>query len=160
MTKLNYLMEVPSSCGPEDANFVAFVEVTSLIGGRDVVEEFLACGLWPFGEQFSFWVGMKESPLSKVMVSMPQIIAAIGEWESEAKFVACVENAVNLLVGNYNIAEHNADQGPRHGWLNRIFELVGVLCQPRPKPVTQKCMSAATGTAPASRKTSGKWGAW
>jgi hypothetical protein len=50
MTKLNYLMEVPSSCGPEDANFVAFVEVTSLIGGRDVVEEFLACGLWPFGE--------------------------------------------------------------------------------------------------------------
>jgi hypothetical protein len=38
MTKLDYLMEVPSSCGLEDANFVAFIEATSLIGGCNVVE--------------------------------------------------------------------------------------------------------------------------
>jgi hypothetical protein len=44
MMELNYLMEVPSSCCPEDDDFVAFVEATSLIGGRNVVEEFLACG--------------------------------------------------------------------------------------------------------------------
>jgi hypothetical protein len=44
MTQLDYLMEAPS-CGLEDANFVAFVEATSIIGGRDAVEEFLACGL-------------------------------------------------------------------------------------------------------------------
>jgi hypothetical protein len=30
MMELNYLMEVPSSCGPEDIDFVAFVEVASL----------------------------------------------------------------------------------------------------------------------------------
>jgi hypothetical protein len=54
---------------------------------------------------------MKESPLSKVMVPMPQITAAIKEHESEAKFVAHVENATNLLVGKYNIAEHKAYQG-------------------------------------------------
>jgi hypothetical protein len=36
MMELNYLMEVPSSCGPEDDDFAAFVEVTSLIA---------ACGL-------------------------------------------------------------------------------------------------------------------
>jgi hypothetical protein len=41
-------------------------------------------------------------------VSMPQITTAIREWESEAKFVVHVKNAVNLLVGNYNIAEHKA----------------------------------------------------
>jgi hypothetical protein len=45
MTQLNYLMEAPSDCGPEDPNFVAFVEVTSIIGGRNTVEEFVACGL-------------------------------------------------------------------------------------------------------------------
>jgi hypothetical protein len=45
MTRLNYLTEAPSSCGPEDANFVAFIEATSIIGGRDAVEEFLASGL-------------------------------------------------------------------------------------------------------------------
>jgi hypothetical protein len=46
MTRLNYLTEVPSSCDLEDGNFAAFIELTSIIGGHDVVEEFLACGLW------------------------------------------------------------------------------------------------------------------
>jgi hypothetical protein len=43
MTKLNYLTEVPS-CGPDNTNFEAFIEATSLIGGHNDVEEFLACG--------------------------------------------------------------------------------------------------------------------
>jgi hypothetical protein len=72
--------------------------------------------------------------------------------------VARVENAANLLVGNYNIVEHNAYQGLRHGRLNRIFELVGVLCQPRPEPITQKHKSAATGVALEPRKTFRKRG--
>jgi hypothetical protein len=158
MIELNYLTEVPSSCGVEDTNFAAFVEVTSFIGGCDVVEEFLACGLWPHGKQFCFRVETKESPLNKVMVSMPQITAAIREWESEAKFAARVKNVVNLLVGNYYIVEHKAYQGLRHGRLNRIFELARVLCQSRPEPIVRKRKSAATGVAPAQRKTSGKWG--
>jgi hypothetical protein len=54
MTKLDYLTEVCSSCGPEDANFVTFIDATSLIGGHNVMEEFLACGLWPLGQQFGF----------------------------------------------------------------------------------------------------------
>jgi hypothetical protein len=75
-------------------------------------------------------VETKESPLSKVMVPMPQITTAIGQWESEAKFVVCIEHVVNLLVAKYNVAERKDYQGLQHGWLNRIFELVGVLCQP------------------------------
>jgi hypothetical protein len=70
MTPLDYLMESPS-CGSEDANFLAFIEATSLIGGRDAIEDFLACNLWPLGEKFGFIVEMKESPMSKVMVPMP-----------------------------------------------------------------------------------------
>jgi hypothetical protein len=38
----------------------------------NAVEDFLACGLWPHGEQFGFQVETKESPLSKVLVSMPE----------------------------------------------------------------------------------------
>jgi hypothetical protein len=79
MMKMNYLMEVPSSCGPEDANNMAFLEVTSLIGGHNVVEEFLASDLWPLGQQFGFEVERNESPLSKVQVPMPQVIATIRE---------------------------------------------------------------------------------
>jgi hypothetical protein len=101
---------------------------------------------------------MKESPLSKVMVLMLKITAAIREWKSKAKFVARVENATNLLVGKYNIVEHKAYQGLQHGRLNRIFELAGVLCQPLPEPIAWNCMSATMGVAPAPRKTFGKWG--
>jgi hypothetical protein len=61
MTRLNYLMEAPSDCGPEDANFLAFVEVTYIIGGCDAKK-----------------VEVKESPLSKVVVPMPQVTIVIG----------------------------------------------------------------------------------
>jgi hypothetical protein len=42
MMVLKHLTEVPSSCVLEDAIYAAFVDATSLIGGRNVVEEFLA----------------------------------------------------------------------------------------------------------------------
>jgi hypothetical protein len=70
MSANNYQREDTTSCGPEDPNFTAFIKVTSLIGGHDAVEEFLACGLWPLGQQFGFLVETKESPLSKVLVPM------------------------------------------------------------------------------------------
>jgi hypothetical protein len=100
MAKLDYLTKVPSSCGPEYDNFMAFIEATSLIGGHDVVEEFLACGLWPLGQQFSLQVETKEYPLSKVLVQMPQITATIRERESEAKFVVHIEDAANELFAD------------------------------------------------------------
>jgi hypothetical protein len=55
---LNYLTDAPS-CGPKDANFVPFIAVTSIVRGRDIVEEFLACGLWPLSEKFGFKVETK-----------------------------------------------------------------------------------------------------
>jgi predicted peptidase len=72
------------------------------------VEEFLTSGLWPLSEKFGFKVVMKESPLSKVMVLMPQFDTVIRTEELGAKFEARIVNAVNLLVGNYNIVERNA----------------------------------------------------
>jgi hypothetical protein len=114
MTPLVYEADVSSSCGPEDVGFVAFIEATSLIGGRDAVEEFLASGLWPLGQQFGFEVETKESPLSKVSVLMPRITTAIRQREFEATFVVWIEKAMNELVGWYNIAEHNAYQGLRY----------------------------------------------
>jgi hypothetical protein len=79
------------------------------------VEEFLNSGLWPLGQQFGFEVEMKESPLSKVILSMPRITTAIGQRESEATFLAQIQNAMNELVGRYNITEQNAYQGLWYG---------------------------------------------
>jgi hypothetical protein len=157
MTPLVYEMDVPSCCGPKDVDFVTFVEATPLIGSRDTVEEFIACGMWPLGQQFCIQVETEESPLSKVIVSMPRIVVTIGQQESKANIVTWIENAVNELVGKYNIAENNAYQGLQYGRLNRIFELAKICSQPHPEPVgrKRKVKSYTTATTPVARKTSG-----
>jgi hypothetical protein len=152
MTKLDYLMEVHSSCDLEDTNLAAFIDATYLIGGHDVVEEFLASGLWPLGQQFGFRVETKESPLSKLMVLMPLVTASIGERESEAQFVARVKDAMNQLIGKYKITEHNAYQVLRHERRNHIFKFTEVLCQPQPEPIVWKHKSTNIGTVPLPRK--------
>jgi hypothetical protein len=63
MISLDYSMEVTFECGPRDANVAAFTKVSSIIGGgHDLVEEFLACVLWPLSEKFGFKVETKETP--------------------------------------------------------------------------------------------------
>jgi hypothetical protein len=78
MTRLNYLMEVPSSCGLEDANLVDFIEVTSIIAGRVAVEEFLSCGLWPLSEQFGFKVEKKSLPCRRFWCRCHKSIQLLG----------------------------------------------------------------------------------
>jgi hypothetical protein len=101
-------------------------------------------------------VETKESPLSKVMVPMPQVTTVIGAQEPRVEFEAHIVNATNLLVGNYNITEHNPYKGIWHGRLNHILDLVGLLYQPRPKPIVQKRKSSAKAPAPTPRKASKK----
>jgi hypothetical protein len=96
MTPLVHEIDV-SSCSPEDADFTAFIEATSLFGSRDAVEEFLASGLWPLGRRFSFEVDTKASPLSKVTVLMPRIATAIREQQNLAKFAARIEKNANEI---------------------------------------------------------------
>jgi hypothetical protein len=47
MSALDYMMEEAHSCTADDANAMAFKEVAKIIEGRDVVEEFLSCGVLP-----------------------------------------------------------------------------------------------------------------
>jgi hypothetical protein len=49
------------------------IKAATIIVSRDAVEEFLACGLWPLSEKFGFSVETKETPLTKVVVLMPQV---------------------------------------------------------------------------------------
>jgi hypothetical protein len=91
------------------------------------------------------------------MAPMPQATAVIGAQEPGAEFEARITNVVNLLVGNYNIIEHNACQGLWHGRLNHVFELVGVLWQPRPEPMVRKHKSAGMVSAPTQKRASKKW---
>jgi AmiR/NasT family two-component response regulator len=58
---------------------------------------------------------------------MPQVTPIIGVQELGATFKTRIAKAASLLVDNYNISEHNAYKGLRHGRLNRVFELASVL---------------------------------
>jgi hypothetical protein len=155
MTPLNYVMEVTFDCGPVDIDVAAFTEAASIIGGCDAVEEFLACGMWPLSENFGFKVETKETPLSKVVVLMPQVTPVIGVQELGLTLEVRISTAACLLVGNYNIAEHNAYKGLRHGRLNQVFELASMLCQPRLEPIVCKWKAAAP--VPPPQKTGKKW---
>jgi hypothetical protein len=69
MSALDYVMEPPIACPDTDANDVAFVGATSMIRGRNTVEEFLAYGMHPVSANFGF----KEivdggTPMSKLVV--------------------------------------------------------------------------------------------
>jgi hypothetical protein len=66
-------------------------------------------------KKIGFEVEMKETPLSKVVVLMPLVATVIGAQEPGAEFEAWIRNVMNFLVGNYNVIEHNACQGLRHG---------------------------------------------
>jgi hypothetical protein len=70
-------------------------------------------------------------------------------------------NTTNLLVGNYNIVEHNTYKGIRHGRLNRVLELASVLYQPHTEPnvrTARKQKSAAMASTPALKKSYKKGG--
>jgi hypothetical protein len=65
---------------------------------RLLLRRLLACGLWPLSKKYGFELQMKESPLSKVVVTMPQVTPVIGVQELGAAFEARIANATNLLV--------------------------------------------------------------
>jgi hypothetical protein len=54
MSALDYTVEPEVDYPDSDANVTAFVWATATIGGRDAVEEFLACGMYPLASSFSF----------------------------------------------------------------------------------------------------------
>jgi hypothetical protein len=79
---------------------------------------------------------------------MPQVTPIIRAQEVGAAFEARMVNAASLLVGNYNITEHNTYKGIRHGRLNRVFELASVVCQPHPEPIVRKQKAVVPLPAP------------
>jgi hypothetical protein len=75
MSLLEYLMDAPYECSPNDANVAAFAEVVVIIGGRDAVEEFLVCS----AEGSEFKVERPELPILKVVVPMPNVTVIMGQ---------------------------------------------------------------------------------
>jgi hypothetical protein len=55
MNVLDFVTEPSFECGDNDAGGVAFIKATHSIGARDVIEEYMACGV--FSSVSGFWLG-------------------------------------------------------------------------------------------------------
>jgi hypothetical protein len=135
MSCLNFWMKPSFDCVDDDLSNGAFIWASKHIGGRDVMEEFIACNVWPLVVGISFeQVKVDVTPVSKLKVLLPRFVVA---HEDDAKFLARVEKEPRVLVGSYTCPEHEACATlPNNNRLNRILELTGVAYGPRPVPVS------------------------
>jgi hypothetical protein len=134
-----------------NVNVKAFTEATAIIGGRDAVEEFLTCGIWPLSDGWEIEVETRELPLSKVVIPMPMVTPVIRAQETGAAFEARIASTANQLIGNYTTTEHASSATLQHGRPSHVFELTGVSYKPRPEPVARmmKRLRSTATTVPA-----------
>jgi hypothetical protein len=73
MCALDFVTEPSFDCGEDDAGDVAFVSATRSIGGWDIVEEYMAYGLFPLSASFgSGEIEDRETSVSKITFSLTE----------------------------------------------------------------------------------------
>jgi hypothetical protein len=86
---------------------VAFVKATHTIGGRDAVEEYMACGLSPLSANFNLGeIAEGETPVSKLLVPLPEFPVARHPEDTNDGFWARVELTTVNVFGQYVCGEH------------------------------------------------------
>jgi hypothetical protein len=122
-------MDPPFNCVDDDSRDIAFVQATKFIGGRDAVEEFIACGMYPLAAGAGFdRVATRMTSVSKLKVSLPKFtVVRKDNNEDDVQFLARVELEVEGIVGSYTKVEHDVflAHACNGGRLKRIFELAG-----------------------------------
>jgi hypothetical protein len=105
---LDFVMEPPFECGDDDAGDVAFIKATHCIGGRDVVEDFMAYGLHPLSASFGLGeIVDGKTPVSKLCLPLLEFLVARLPDEMNDHFRARVERATENVMGSYAHREHD-----------------------------------------------------
>jgi hypothetical protein len=92
MTALDFATEQAFECPDGDASDVTFVKATRSIGGRDAIEEYMACGLFPLSVNFDLGeIADGETPISKLTLPLPDIPVAKFLKEMGDHFLVRVE---------------------------------------------------------------------
>jgi hypothetical protein len=118
-------MDPPFDYADNDSRDIAFVQATKFIGGRDAVEVFIACGMYPLAVGAGFnRVATCMMPVSKLKVPLPKFTAVCKDNnEDDVQFLARVELEAKRIVGSYTKVEHDGCLVLvcNGGQLNRIF---------------------------------------
>jgi hypothetical protein len=92
MSSFDYTVE-PEVEGPnDDPNDAAFVQATATIGGRDAVEEFMSCKIYPMATGFGFHgVVVGSTPALKVQTPLLRFPVEVVLAEDDGRILAEVE---------------------------------------------------------------------
>jgi hypothetical protein len=100
MSALDFLTEPPVDYIDTDVGDVAFVRATCVIGGRDAIEEYLACGQYPLSSDFGFGeIHDSITPVLKLSVPLLEFCAARAKEESKTQFLVKIELGQKTLWG-------------------------------------------------------------
>jgi hypothetical protein len=118
----------------------AFDLASRVCSGRDLVEEFLAAGIYPLGRDTWTDFTIEKMELryldEGVHMPFPRFGLSRPKSENDGKFVRRIEEEANKILGDYSDKEHAARVAvlgtcPR---LNRVFEEMKVTYSERPVP--------------------------
>jgi hypothetical protein len=158
MGALDYIVELKVDCSDNDINDNAFIRPITMIGGHDVVEEFLACEMYPLSASFGFRnVVAGVTVVSRVETPLPIFPMETILVEGASHFLEMMETNAEKVLGSYGPREHDACMVMKlsnDGHLNRVFEQMGIPYGPRPLPGTDAFVAATKNRkANVSKKT-------
>jgi hypothetical protein len=139
MSPRNFCMKPYVSDSTQDLSDDAFARASQNIGGRDVVEEFMYCSVWPLSAGVDFeHVKVDLTPVSQLKVPLPHVHLRHEGDKDDVKFLARVEQEARNIVGSYTRMEHKACIASlsNNNRSNCVLEVAGVGYGPRPMPIS------------------------
>jgi hypothetical protein len=138
MGELDYAIELEVECLDNDPNDAAFVRSTVTIDGRDAIEEYTACKIFPVAASFGF----ESAPLGMtpvLSVETPLSLFVVGTITAEYAdhFLTEVETETKKVSESFELREYDAlrlANIPNGSHLNHVFEQMRVSYSPRPEP--------------------------
>jgi hypothetical protein len=138
MSELDYAVEPEVECPDNDPNDDAFVRVNVTIGGRDAVEEYTMCKIFPLAASFGFEsVPLWMTPILKVETPLPLFAVGTIAREHANHFLVEIETQTEKVLQSFGPREYDALRVaniPNGGRLNHVFEQMGVSYFPHPEP--------------------------
>jgi hypothetical protein len=119
------MVEPEVECLDNEVNVTAFIWATTTIGGRDAVEEFVACKMYHLASSSGFrGVTIGTTPMLKVQTPLPLFPVETVYAESANHVLVEVEMEAERILGSFGPKEHDALKTaklPNDGCLNHIF---------------------------------------
>jgi hypothetical protein len=148
MSALNFHTKPSIRDSGENLSDDAFVWASKNIGGRDIMEEFVSCGVWPLAAGVSVeHVKVDLTLVLKLKVRLPRFPMSREDEEDDTHLLTRVTQKARNIVGSYTCVERESCIAslPNNGCLNRVLKVVGVAYWPHPVPVFGEVLKKKSG---------------